>query len=156
MYNAAIAEGSDDDNCEVFKDEVALPTIKCQWQHKYQPRKPAYLNKVKTGYDWNRYNQSHYDKENPPPKVVQGYQFNIFYNDLIDPNCTPKYWLEASPDNNPNFCIIRFSAGPPYQDIAFKIVQKKWQTSPQRGFRCNFVRGVFSLWFNFNRIWYRR
>ena len=61
------------------------------------------------GYEWNKYNQTHYDHDNPPPKVritvplhclclstrlidcccsfvqvVQGYKFNIFYPDLID------------------------------------------------------------------------
>lgn len=37
-----------------------------------------------TGFEWNKYNQTHYDLDNPPPKVVQGYKFNIFYPDLID------------------------------------------------------------------------
>jgi hypothetical protein len=36
------------------------------------------------GYEWNKYNQTHYDTDNPPPKVVQGYKFNILYHDLID------------------------------------------------------------------------
>ena len=30
------------------------------------------------------YNRTHYDHDNPPPKTVQGYKFNIFYPDLID------------------------------------------------------------------------
>jgi hypothetical protein len=29
--------------------------------------------------------------DNPPPKIVQGYKFNIFYPDMIDKNTTPKY-----------------------------------------------------------------
>ncbi len=48
------------------------------------PPKPRYFNRVKTGYDWNKYNQTHYDHDNPPPKTVQGYKFTIFYPDLID------------------------------------------------------------------------
>jgi hypothetical protein len=36
------------------------------------------------GYEWNKYNQTHYDFDNPPPKVVQGYKFNILYHDLVD------------------------------------------------------------------------
>jgi len=44
------------------------------WQEKYRPRKPRYFNRVKTGYDWNKYNQTHYDHDNPPPKTVQGYK----------------------------------------------------------------------------------
>lgn len=31
--------------------------------------------------------------DNPPPKIVQGYKFNIFYPDLIDKNSTPEYFL---------------------------------------------------------------
>jgi len=31
--------------------------------------------------------------DNPPPKIVQGYKFNIFYPDLIDKNTTPEYFL---------------------------------------------------------------
>ncbi len=44
---------------------------------KYKPRKPKYYNRVKSGYEWNKYNQTHYDQDNPPPKVIQGYQFNV-------------------------------------------------------------------------------
>ena len=29
------------------------------------------------GYEWNKYNQTHYDHDNPPPKIVQGYKFNV-------------------------------------------------------------------------------
>ncbi len=36
-----------------------------------------YHNRVHTGYDWNMYNKTHYDLQNPPPKTVQGYKFNI-------------------------------------------------------------------------------
>ena len=52
-------------------------------------RKPRFFNSVKQGYEWNKYNQTHYDSENPPPKVVQGYKFNIFYPDLADKTRTP-------------------------------------------------------------------
>lgn len=54
------------------------------WHDKYKPRKPKYFNRVHTGYEWSKYNQTHYDYDNPPPKVVQGYKFNILYHDLID------------------------------------------------------------------------
>ncbi|CAF3016578.1 unnamed protein product, partial [Rotaria sp. Silwood2] len=46
------------------------------WLDKYRPRKPHVFNKVHTGYDWNQYNKKHYDTDNPPPKIVQGYKFN--------------------------------------------------------------------------------
>ena len=35
---------------------------------------------------------------------------------------TPKYFMEPADSND--FCIIRFSAGPPYEDIAFKVVKQ--------------------------------
>jgi len=47
------------------------------WADKYRPRKPKYYNRVRTGYEWNKYNQTHYDHDNPPPKVVMGYKFNV-------------------------------------------------------------------------------
>ena len=31
------------------------------------------------GFEWNKYNQTHYDIDNPPPKVVQGYKFNVSF-----------------------------------------------------------------------------
>lgn len=59
--------------------EVALPTQHYQWSDKYRPRKPRYYNRVHTGYDWNQYNKKHYDVDNPPPKTVQGYKFNVSF-----------------------------------------------------------------------------
>ncbi|KAL7455473.1 hypothetical protein ACHAWC_007024 [Mediolabrus comicus] len=123
-------------------------------QDKFRPRKPRYFNRVKTGYDWNAYNKTHYDHDNPPPKIVQGYKFNIFYPDLIDRTKTPQYFLERA--DTDEFCILRFSAGPPYEDVAFKIINRQWNKSRKRGFRCTFERGVLSLYFNFATHWYRR
>jgi hypothetical protein len=123
-------------------------------QDKFRPRKPRYFNRVKTGYDWNAYNKTHYDHDNPPPKIVQGYKFNIFYPDLIDRTKTPQYFLEKA--DTDEFCILRFSAGPPYEDVAFKIINRQWNKSRKRGFRCTFERGVLSLYFNFATHWYRR
>ena len=121
---------------------------------KYNLRKPRYFNRVKTGWDWNKYNQTHYDHENPPPKVVQGYKFSIFYPDLVDKSVTPQFFLE--PTDSQEFCIIRFHAGRPYEDIAFKILNKEWAKSRKRGYKCTFDRGVLTLFFNFNTHWYRR
>uniref|UniRef100_K3X2U2 Splicing factor Cactin n=1 Tax=Globisporangium ultimum (strain ATCC 200006 / CBS 805.95 / DAOM BR144) TaxID=431595 RepID=K3X2U2_GLOUD len=136
-----------------MSEEVAIDDVP-QWSEKYQPRKPRYFNRVKTGYDWNKYNQTHYDHDNPPPKVVQGYKFNLFYPDLIDKHAAPRFFLEKT--NSPDFCIIRFSAGPPYQDIAFKIVNREWEYSHKRGFKSVFERGILHLYFNFKRHRYRR
>lgn len=52
-----------------FGGEVALASRMYWWHDKYRPRKPKYFNRVHTGYEWNKYNQTHYDHDNPPPKV---------------------------------------------------------------------------------------
>ncbi|KFM74456.1 hypothetical protein X975_17516, partial [Stegodyphus mimosarum] len=120
------------------------------WSDKYRPRKPRYFNRVHTGFEWNKYNQTHYDMDNPPPKIVQGYKFNIFYPDLIDKSKTPEYSLSPC-DDNKDFAILRFRAGPPYEDIAFKIINREWEYSYKRGFRCQFQNNIFQLWFHFKR-----
>jgi len=80
-------------------------------QDRYLPHKPRYFNRVKTGYDWNKYNQTHYDHDNPPPKIVQGYKFNIFYPDLFDKNTSPKYYTFLEAIDSTDFCIICYSCG---------------------------------------------
>ena len=45
-------------------------------------------------------------------------QFTVFYPDLIDRTKTPRYILE--PSDTKEFCILRFTAGPPYEDVAFR------------------------------------
>ena len=117
-------------------------------------RKPRYFNRVHTGFEWNKYNQTHYDFDNPPPKIVQGYKFNIFYPDLIDKGATPTFKL--LPVDNGEYCILRVTAGPPYEDIAFKIVNREWEYGYKRGFRCQFHNNIFQLWFHFKRYRYRR
>uniref|UniRef100_A0A0N4VWJ9 CactinC_cactus domain-containing protein n=2 Tax=Haemonchus TaxID=6288 RepID=A0A0N4VWJ9_HAEPC len=112
------------------------------------------LNRVQTGFDWNKYNQTHYDMDNPPPKIVQGYKFNIFYPDLLDPSNTPSFTV--TPCDDPDFAVIRFKAGPPYEDIAFKCVNREWEVSHKHGYKCQFQNGVFQLWFVFKRYRYRR
>lgn len=111
------------------------------------------------GYEWNKYNQTHYDHDNPPPKVVQGYKFNIFYPDLIDKTKAPTYRIEreAGRKRGQSFaeageedtCLIRFTAGAPYEDIAFRIVDKEWDYSAkrERGFKSTFdkVRCILFL-----------
>ena len=123
---------------------------------RYRPRKPKYFNRVHTGYEWNKYNQTHYDHDNPPPKMVQGYKFNVFYPDLIDRTKTPTYDLLPDPDGSKDVCILRIRGGPPYEDIAFKIVNREWEYSHKRGFKCRFERGILNLFFNFKRHRYRR
>lgn len=147
-------EGMGNDEAQ-FSVEFPVTGKMYLWADKYRPRKPRFFNRVHTGFEWNKYNQTHYDFDNPPPKIVQGYKFNIFYPDLIDKRSTPQYFLEPSPENK-DFGILRFHAGPPYEDIAFKIVNREWEYSHRHGFRCQFANGIFQLWFHFKRYRYRR
>ncbi|KAJ3788834.1 mid region of cactin-domain-containing protein [Lentinula aff. detonsa] len=155
LYRAE-AERELDEEEELFnmEEHIANPTS-YNWEDKYRPRKPRYFNRVHTGYEWNKYNQTHYDTDNPPPKVVQGYKFNVFYPDLIDKSKAPTYKIVKEPGNDETVLLL-FSAGPPYEDIAFRIVNREWEFSHKRGFRSSFDRGCLSLWFNFRRNFYRK
>ncbi|XP_061352406.1 splicing factor Cactin-like [Gastrolobium bilobum] len=151
------AMGAMEDGDAVFGSgaEVNLDSQVYWWHDKYRPRKPKYFNRVHTGYEWNKYNQTHYDHDNPPPKIVQGYKFNIFYPDLVDKIKAPTYTIEKDGSSGET-CIIRFHAGPPYEDIAFRIVNKEWEYSHKKGFKCTFERGILHVYFNFKRHRYRR
>lgn len=155
MVQAEAAKGMREDE-ERFADleESVLGGRTYAWNDKYRPRRPRFFNRVQTGYDWNKYNRTHYDHDNPPPKTVQGYKFNIFYPDLIDRSVAPTFNISRT--DNPEVCILTFKSGPPYEDLAFKIVSRPWEHSHRRGFRCTFDRGVLQLWFNFRRLRYRR
>jgi len=139
----------------IFSVESTIDKPVYLWSDKYRPRKPRYFNRVHTGFEWNKYNQTHYDMDNPPPKIVQGYKFNIFYPDLIDKNATPQYTITPCADNR-DFAILRFVAGPPYEDIAFKIVNREWEYSYKKGYRCQIHNNIMQLWFHFKRYRYRR
>ena len=43
-----------------LEENIAHPTS-YNWEDKYRPRKPKYFNRVHTGYEWNKYNQTHYE-----------------------------------------------------------------------------------------------
>merc|ERR1712037_832006 len=122
-------EGMNPDEEASFAVESALNQT-YEWSDKYRPRKPRYFNRVHTGYEWNKYNQTHYDQDNPPPKVIQGYKFNIFYPDLIDKNVSPTFYIERIDEDT---ATIRFHAGPPYEDVAFRIVNRDWESSHRKG-----------------------
>ena len=134
--------------------ESAIPTT-YSWSKQYTPRRPKYINHVQAGYEWNRYNQTHFDRDNPPPKTIHGYKFNIFYPNLVDPRKTPTYRIERQPGTDETV-LLRFSAGAPYEDLVFKIVNRAWERSDRFGFRCKFDRGVLQLHIRFRRLQYRR
>ena len=73
---------------------------------------------------------------------------------MINKTQTPTF--DLIPTKNKEFCIIKFHAGPPYEDIAFQIVNQEWNTNRKHGFKCTFQRGILSLFFNFNRRFYRK
>ncbi|OAA31984.1 Cactin protein, cactus-binding domain, C-terminal [Moelleriella libera RCEF 2490] len=167
LYNREAAKGVLD-NEEVFAAEEEVAPAKtppgghADDEHKAR-KKPRYFNRVQMGYEWNKYNQTHYDHDNPPPKVVHGYRFNIFYPDLVDKTKAPTFRiirehgrrrgesLAAAGENDT--CIIRFTAGPPYEDIAFRIVDKEWDYSAkrERGFKSSFEGGTLQLHFQFKK-----
>ncbi|KAM0329529.1 hypothetical protein ACHAQA_004838 [Verticillium albo-atrum] len=168
LYEREVARGINEDE-EVFAAEEAVPTTaKPQWADKHRPRKPRYFNRVQMGYEWNKYNQTHYDHDNPPPKVVQGYKFNIFYPELIDKTKAPTFKIirehgrkrgeSFAPAGEEDTCLIRFIAGPPYEDIAFRIVDREWDYSAKkdRGFKSSFDKGILQLHFQFKKIYYRK
>ncbi|KAH6639139.1 mid region of cactin-domain-containing protein [Boeremia exigua] len=167
LYEREVARGVEEGE-EVFAAEEQVTTARPQWAGTYKPRKPRYFNRVQMGYEWNKYNQTHYDHDNPPPKVVQGYKFNIFYPDLVDKAKAPTYKIERengrrrgesfAPAGEDDTCLIRFIAGPPYEDIAFRIVDKEWDYSAkrERGFKSSFDKGILQLHFQFKKVYYRK
>lgn len=166
LYEREVARGVDE-NEEIFTSEEQLD-IKPQWADKHRPRKPRYFNRVQMGYEWNKYNQTHYDHDNPPPKVVQGYKFNVFYPDLIDKTKAPTFKIQREDGRKrgetfaaageEDTCLLRFIAGPPYEDIAFRIVDRDWDYSAkrERGFKSSFDKGILQLHFQFKKIFYRK
>ena len=141
------------DNELVFNDIVEIKK-EYEWSKEYKPIKPRYSNKKIIGFEWNRYNQAHYDNDNLPPKTVNGYRFNIFYPNLVDKTKTPKFYLQRS--ETPDMCIIRFESGAPYEDIAFKIINREWNTRVKGDFLNIFDKGVLKLYFKFKRFRYKR
>ena len=117
------------DDEEMMASEILLPHQAFHWLSKYTPLKPVFFNKVKMGFDWNQFNQVHYDAKNPPPKVIQGYRFNLFYPELRISRsdrrlrrCGEMMTCRLVPDKeDDNWCTIRFHAGAPYEDVAFRV-----------------------------------
>ena len=61
LYRAE-AERELDEEEELFnvEENISHPTS-YNWEDKWRPRKPRYFNRVHTGYEWNKYNQTHYE-----------------------------------------------------------------------------------------------
>lgn len=147
-----------------FNTEAEDPQLRSAqpaWKARYariKSRRPRYFNRVRMNYEWNKYNQTHYDSANPPPKIVQGFRFNVFYPDLLSPHessSIPTYRTEKDPTSADNR-IVRFSAGAPYEDVVFRIPAEEWDMSSKHGFKCVFDRGALRLHFWFRSQRYRR
>ncbi|OAX85280.1 hypothetical protein ACJ72_00342 [Emergomyces africanus] len=152
LYEREVARGVSE-NEEIFAGEEAVSTTaKPTWANKYRPRKPRYFNRVQMGYEWNKYNQTHYDYDNPPPKVVQAPTYKI------ERENGRKRGQSFAPAGEEDTCLIRFIAGPPYEDLAFRIVDKEWDYSAkrERGFKSSFDKGILQLHFQFKKIYYRK
>ncbi|EPZ33415.1 Cactin domain-containing protein [Rozella allomycis CSF55] len=144
-----------EDEEEFNVEYTEAPVIKYAWQKKYKSKKPIFFNKIIAKHDWNKYNLAHYTIDDPPPKQTFGYKFNVFYPDLVDKTQTPSYKIESNPKDDKTV-IIRFVAGPPYEDVCFLIENEEWDYWYKKGFNCTFDRGVMKLHFNFRRYQYKR
>eukprot|EP01126_Amoeba_proteus_P036891 TRINITY_DN3776_c0_g1_i5.p1 TRINITY_DN3776_c0_g1~~TRINITY_DN3776_c0_g1_i5.p1 ORF type:complete len:263 (-),score=74.90 TRINITY_DN3776_c0_g1_i5:287-988(-) len=147
MYKMEAAKG------ENHHEERFTREIELEGTNKKDLIKPKYYNRVIMGIDWNKYNIAHYDEDTPPPKTVQGYQFNIFYPEL-DSKTSPRYEIVST--ENPDLVIIVFKSDPPYHDIAFKIASGDWEYSQRKGFKSIFSNGILHLYFRYKKYRYRR
>jgi hypothetical protein len=55
-----------DESEEEFGDldeglDLAPAASNYDWSDRYRPRKPRFFNRVQTGFEWNQYNQTHYE-----------------------------------------------------------------------------------------------
>jgi hypothetical protein len=124
LYKAEADKNMDEEE-ELFNlEELIVNPTTYTWEDKYRPRKPRYFNRVHTGYEWNKYNQTHYEyvfchvsfvflkenlsdtfhsTDNPPPKVVQGYKVRLSFpcrlpcsKSLMWIRCPVQYLLSRS------------------------------------------------------------
>lgn len=122
--------------------------------------KPHRFCKVKTGFSWTQYNRTHYDsRTNPPPRTEMWYEFTLFYPALANTKRDMRhiFRIEDAPEGpNDQYCLLVFSVGPPYADVAYRIRKKQWD--PRRGgVRISFDQtGRYKLFFRFTNSNYRR
>ena len=67
--------------------------------------------------------------------------------DGSDKTKAPEYHVKDIPGDLDTQIIV-FTAGPPYEDIAFRIVRRPWEYSHKKGFKCVFDRGVLQCEFS--------
>ncbi|KAJ5698876.1 hypothetical protein N7462_000881 [Penicillium macrosclerotiorum] len=148
LYERELAKGISE-NEEIFTSEEAVTTAsQALWAGKHRPRKPRYFNRVQMGYEWNKYNQTHYDHDNPPPEG--GARAPTYRIEREHGRKRGQSFAEAGEEDT---CLIRFISGAPYEDIAFRIVDREWDYSAKRdrGFKSTFDKGILQLHFQFKR-----
>ena len=74
----------------------------------------------------------------------------IRYDSLAN-DVTPTYHIDF--DDNYKPTIIRFHAGKPYQDVAYKISDRPWYVNEELGFVNDFDKdtGIYTLHFNLKK-----
>ncbi|KAG5498407.1 hypothetical protein JIQ42_03213 [Leishmania sp. Namibia] len=122
--------------------------------------KPHRFCKVKTGFTWTQYNRTHYDsRTNPPPRTEMWYEFTLFYPAFANTKRDMRniFRIEDTPEGpNDQYCLLVFSVGPPYADVAYRIRKKQWDTR-RGGVRISFDQyGRYKLFFRFTNSNYRR
>lgn len=148
-----------------FKDEVHDYYLRAPSRHKTAASpaalvKPHRFCKIKQGYSWSQYNKTHYTRANPPPRTVLWYEFTLFYPLLVNDKkiqWSRIYRIEdVEPGFNEEYCLIVFSPGPPYADVAYRILRMQWDPRPG-GVRCSIDgKGKFKLFFRFSNSCYKR
>lgn len=140
----------------VSETEDSIETVKLVQLPNARPGKtPVFKAQPRLGFEWNRYNQAHYDSENPPPKAVQGYWFEILYPELEKSSTVPSYRIIRKPEFGED-CVIQFRAPSIYKDICFRIVDKPWDKNARHaGYISKFEDGVLKVNFKFKRQAYR-
>jgi hypothetical protein len=77
LYRAE-AERELDEEEELFNVEENIPNpTSYNWEDKYRPRKPRYFNRVHTGYEWNKYNQTHYEYVSYVFATIQAFPYRF-------------------------------------------------------------------------------
>lgn len=145
-----------------YGEVINVPSLGAQVEDAVRP---LYIAHEISQIVWTRYNQAHYSSTNPPPPIIQGYRFLVFYPAAQE---TPTYRTEPDPTSRPTTItttmspslsgetqFLRFIALP-YQDLVFRIPAQQWELSHKHGFRCTFENDILTLHFRFQRLQYRR
>ena len=150
MAEAHRSVNADEVPFNVEAEDIPKPSL--PWSSLHLPRMPRYFNRARTSYEWNKYNQTHYDADNPPPKTLAG----LSLQHLLSPT-----WL--IPIDYPPMLLRRIQMGmarqssfgsepvPPYMDLVFRIPGTEWESAAKHGFKCTFDRRALRLHFWFKK-----